>query len=416
MTSLFSKQKGNGKQKKETETNVTSVSNESSSYEAPQAKEKKPENDEEEKVFPIVQYDRYGFLIKDPSKVTFSENPKDLRKENERLVKWQKMLADFPKFRVEHAEKLASRTRKGVPDAVRSLVWKNLAGTHKDNNNQPYSLPDLLKRPIPEACETQIKKDLARTFPSHEFFSQIDPITNKRSQNIEAQNKLFEILHAYAVLDPDVGYCQGMNFIAAIPLFYQPMNDAFHTFLFLMFQMEYREYFLPGFPKLHSSVNILLKLISVHLPKLSVHLERESIVLESFVVQWFLTMFTYNLPFAAIVRLWDWLFVEGHDVVFVVALAVLKLVQDEMLKRKGSDLVAFSMQFSGKLDLASDFVISNALEFKGVIQYVEKLRIKHPDKYCSILDNTRRPVTFSISFDAEGPFYLRNKLQKKLKS
>jgi hypothetical protein len=54
---------------------------------------------------------------------------------------------------------------------------------------------------------------------------------------------------------------------------------------------------------------------------------KEDVSLNCFVVQWFLTMFTYNLPFAAIIRMWDWLFIEGHDVVFAVALAVLKLVQ-----------------------------------------------------------------------------------------
>jgi len=171
---------------------------------------------------------------------------------------------------------------------------------------------------ISAADKEQIEKDLPRTFPTNEFFI-----------NKHGCQKLYRVLHAYAVIDPDVGYCQGMNFIASVPLFYMQVQEAFDTFVFLMQGLNYRQYFLPGFPRLQRSALILDHLIAQNLPKLHKHLKSEDIHVPQcpFVVQWFLTMFTYNLPFPAIIRMWDWLFVEGHDVLFAVALSILKLVQ-----------------------------------------------------------------------------------------
>lgn len=44
------------------------------------------------------------------------------------------------------------------------------------------------------------------------------------------QQSLRRILIWYAALDPDVGYCQGMGFIAALLLSYMVEEDAFYCF------------------------------------------------------------------------------------------------------------------------------------------------------------------------------------------
>ncbi len=59
------------------------------------------------------------------------EDPKKLRKENDRLLKWQKMLAGFDEYRTQKSEKLASRTWKGLPDAVRGDVWTRFTASVK---------------------------------------------------------------------------------------------------------------------------------------------------------------------------------------------------------------------------------------------------------------------------------------------
>ena len=63
-----------------------------------------------------------------------------------------------------------------------------------------------------------IDKDLARTFPKHSIF-------NKNSEI--GQKGLQQVLRAYAVYDREVGYCQGMGFLAALFLMYMTEEDAF---------------------------------------------------------------------------------------------------------------------------------------------------------------------------------------------
>lgn len=62
----------------------------------------------------------------------------------------------------------------------------------------------------------QIKLDVNRTFRSFNLkFLSSDPSKGK--------NKLYNLLKVYAlILDPDIGYTQGMNFIAALILMHVP--------------------------------------------------------------------------------------------------------------------------------------------------------------------------------------------------
>jgi len=49
------------------------------------------------------------------------------------------------------------------------------------------------------SSERAIKRDLGRTFPSHEFFADGSGV---------GQGNLFNVLKAYSLHDTDVGYCQ----------------------------------------------------------------------------------------------------------------------------------------------------------------------------------------------------------------
>jgi hypothetical protein len=64
-------------------------------------------------------------------------------------------------------------------------------------------------KPLIQEYEELIVKDLMRTAPDHLEFEQDFSF---------GQNRLYNVLKAYANLDPEIGYCQGMNFIAAMLL------------------------------------------------------------------------------------------------------------------------------------------------------------------------------------------------------
>jgi hypothetical protein len=51
-----------------------------------------------------------------------------------------------------------------------------------------------------------IQRDINRTFPAHDFFKEAGGV---------GQDSLYRISKAYAVHDSEVGYCQGLSFLAA---------------------------------------------------------------------------------------------------------------------------------------------------------------------------------------------------------
>lgn len=111
---------------------------------------------------------------------------------------------------------LLQAIRNGVPRSIRGDIWLYLAKqfsmntapvdtTKFPNYNTPYNV--LLK----SLTEHQhaIFIDLGRTFPNHQYY--------KASLGV-GQLSLFNILKAYSILDPELGYCQGLGFICGVLL------------------------------------------------------------------------------------------------------------------------------------------------------------------------------------------------------
>ena len=125
-----------------------------------------------------------------------------MKKTNARLEKWRFWL----KFHSEILEKrpipllnkkkLRSRLRKGIPESLRGQVWCHLARI----SQLQIKLSDFSSAKVLD----EIKLDVDRTFPAHEFFKeQLGKSTLKK------------VLAALAEAFPRMGYCQGLNFLAA---------------------------------------------------------------------------------------------------------------------------------------------------------------------------------------------------------
>ena len=91
-----------------------------------------------------------------------------------------------------------------------------LSGAAERKEAQPQAYERLLAAGAPRAVEEAIDLDVRRTFPEH------DRLTP------EFHERMRRVLLAYAVRNPEVGYCQGMNFlVASVLLFVEPEDDAF---------------------------------------------------------------------------------------------------------------------------------------------------------------------------------------------
>ena len=112
------------------------------------------------------------------------------------------------------------------------------------------------------------------------------------------QGALFRVCKAYAVYDENVGYCQGMGFLAGMLLMYMTEEEAFWTLERMLRDPKYhmRGFYMQGMPSVLESMCVFSELIRWHLPKVSAHFEGQGLPPAVYATQWFLTLFSYNFP------------------------------------------------------------------------------------------------------------------------
>uniref|UniRef100_A0A8C6B4T6 TBC1 domain family member 1 n=1 Tax=Monodon monoceros TaxID=40151 RepID=A0A8C6B4T6_MONMO len=155
---------------------------------------------------------------------------------------WEKMLTTPGRSKIKFdMEKMHSAVGQGVPRHHRGEIWKFLAEQYHlkhpfPSKQQPKDTPykELLKQLT--SHQHAILIDLGRTFPTHPYFS---------AQLGAGQLSLYNILKAYSLLDQEVGYCQGLSFVAGILLLHMGEEEAFNMLKFLMFDMGLRKQYRP---------------------------------------------------------------------------------------------------------------------------------------------------------------------------
>lgn len=213
----------------------------------------------------------------------------------------------------------------GIPVVHRPKIWaecsgalsKRIPGFYRDLISQPSEMDDSV-------IISQIEMDINRTLTDNIFFRKGPGVT-----------KLNEVLRAYARHNPEVGYCQGMNLIAANLLLIMPSaEDAFWVFVSIIERILPKGYYDHSLQASRADQQVLRQYVREVLPKLSQHLDELSIELEALTFQWFLSVFTDCLSAEALFRVWDVVLCinDGSTFLFQVALALLKLNERQLLQ------------------------------------------------------------------------------------
>ena len=271
----------------------------------------------------LISTDEYGFIIEKKPEQTPKEKQADLLKVNARMEKWNYMVENIDEFKTKKFDKLKSRTRKGIPDNLRSYVWQIFA--EKNRYYQKGLFKKLDSKPVKEDLETVIIKDLDRTYPNCQLFK--DKYGN-------GQRKLYKVLANYSKYNTSTGYVQGMGFIAAVFLTYMDEESSFYMLHSLMKKYELEGFYLPGFPELKKTFYILLNLEKKFVPKIYELFKKEGMMPSMYASEWFICLFSRNLDFHTLVRIFDVFLLEGYKVIYRFALALLKSKENEFLKGK----------------------------------------------------------------------------------
>ncbi|KAM7291506.1 TBC1 domain family member 1 [Ixodes scapularis] len=240
---------------------------------------------------------------------------------------WDQLLAMGPGQRI-NPDLLADLVRAGLPRHRRGEIWLLLAEQCK------------LRRPPCQGAEVDLSVgyqqllnqltsyqhailiDLGRTFPSHPFFREcLGP----------GQLSLFNLLKAYSLLDPQVGYCQGLSFVAGVLLLHMTEEEAFEMMKHFLFHLGFRKQYKPDMLALQVELYQLYRLLHDHQRELYVHLEKYDVGPALFAAPWFLTLFASQFPLGFVSRLFDVIFLQGAEAVFKVALSLLGVFSAQLM-------------------------------------------------------------------------------------
>jgi len=169
-----------------------------------------------------------------------------------------------------------------------------------------------------ETCQKQIEKDVPRTRPT--------------DLNQNQREALGRVLRAFALLRPQVGYCQGLNFVAAVELLVgftekqalgglRALTDAFCS-----------GYYVESMSGLLRDIAVLDALLLHLLPKIHARFAEVDLPLIWIATEPLLTLFSRELkPIESICRLWDFFLIEGVCAPFAVFLAYAELAFERNL-------------------------------------------------------------------------------------
>ncbi|XP_070816698.1 ecotropic viral integration site 5 protein homolog isoform X4 [Chaetodon trifascialis] len=281
--------------------------------------------------------------------------------EEDSWILWGRIVNEWEEVRKKKEKQLKDLVRKGVPHHFRAIVWQLLCNAQNMSIKDQYS--ELLKMTSP--CEKLIRRDIARTYPEHEFFKEKDSL---------GQEVLFNVMKAYSLVDREVGYCQGSAFIVGLLLMQMPEEEAFCVFVKLMQDYRLRELFKPSMAELGLCMYQFECMIQEQLPELHMHFQAQSFHTSMYASSWFLTIFLTSFPLPVATRIFDIFMCEGLEIVFRVGLAILQMNQTELIQLDMEGMLQhFQKVIPHQLDSGPDKVIQAAYQVKYNAKKMKKL-------------------------------------------
>jgi len=214
----------------------------------------------------------------------------------------------------------------------------------------------------------QIELDLPRTFPQHAWL-----------QSPQGQCAMREVLAAFSLHDPALGYCQGMNYVAGLLLAAtdREPESAFWLLAALVGRILLPHTYSPSLAGCQVEMRTLGDLVGDKMPHLHRHLAAMACDMSLLSMDWFLTLYALSLPPEVTVRVWDALFNEGAKVLFRVGLALLQVHERALLGHDNAGEVLHTLKDGAQRIWGADVLLSVAFGRVGSLPLARMAKIRH---------------------------------------
>ncbi|XP_068111327.1 TBC1 domain family member 12 isoform X2 [Hyperolius riggenbachi] len=233
---------------------------------------------------------------------------------------------------------------QGLPPSVRGKVWSLAIGNELNITPELYEIflsraKERWKCFSETGSETEtedagvsvadreaslelIKLDISRTFPSLYIFQKGGPY----------HDLLHSVLGAYTCYRPDVGYVQGMSFIAAVLILNLEEADAFIAFANLLNKPCQLAFFRVDHSMMLKYFAAFEVFFEENLPRLFMHFNSYGLTPDLYLIDWIFTLYSKSLPLDLACRVWDVFCRDGEEYLFRTALGILRLYEEILLQ------------------------------------------------------------------------------------
>ncbi|SJL17798.1 related to MDR1-Mac1p interacting protein [Armillaria ostoyae] len=213
----------------------------------------------------------------------------------------------------------------GLPNRLRGEMWETLSGSIFLRFSNPGYYARILEenKGRTSTSTEDIEKDLHRSLPEYAGY-----------QSEEGIGALRRVLQAYSFKNPELGYCQAMNILAAAILIYMSEEQAFWLLEVLCDRL------LPGYyaPSMHGTLldqRVFESLVQRCLPIIHDHFQEVDVQLSVASLPWFLSLYINSMPMIFAFRVVDCFFCMGPkrlNFAPYFRLAILKINGEKLLQ------------------------------------------------------------------------------------
>lgn len=239
------------------------------------------------------------------------------------------------------SDKAKKLVRKGIPPEWRGEAWFFYAGglerLHKNVGVYEKIVADT--DGVTNKDTEVIERDLNRTFPDNIHFNSLILLDEKIET--EKIKSLRRVLVAFAHYQPQIGYCQSLNFLAGLLLLFMNEERSFWM-LVIMTERILPKVHSANLEGVHTDQGVLMLCVKEYIPRLWQIIGKnfEGAVLSDdkiltrlppvtlVTLSWFMSVFIGVLPIESVLRIWDILWYEGSKTIFRISLTIFRLCLD----------------------------------------------------------------------------------------
>eukprot|EP00698_Gefionella_okellyi_P003241 TRINITY_DN13027_c0_g1_i1.p1 TRINITY_DN13027_c0_g1~~TRINITY_DN13027_c0_g1_i1.p1 ORF type:complete len:429 (-),score=90.85 TRINITY_DN13027_c0_g1_i1:458-1744(-) len=214
----------------------------------------------------------------------------------------------------KHKSEFLQLVRDGVPTEQRPHVWQITAGTRTRLAANRGLYRRLLDQHAGEKTEhvIQIDKDTHRTFPGHRLF-----------ETIHMTATLRRVLVAFSWHNKQIGYCQGLNFIAGLLLLFVQEEECFWLLDYVVNKVAI-EYYSDNMLGVEADLRLLRSMLEKNAPAVDTHMKHLECDMSLNCFKWLPCLGVGSFPTELILRVFDLMFSEGIGAVLRVIIALYK--------------------------------------------------------------------------------------------